>query len=400
MALIDSNAVLPKPLSGQENDLELLNQLALHQIFYALPSHLLRVLVFFGSASAVFQQCSKRPLNELGIPKGVADQLCLNHKQHLSTAKQALKWVRLENHCLLGLGDPEYPPLLKEIADPPVFLFADGDFTTLKDIKFAVVGSRHPTRSGIKTARDLSFELARLGVTIVSGMAKGIDSEAHKGALAAGRKTLAVLGTGCDLVYPPGQGRLANQIKEKGLLVSEFPPGTPARRQNFPQRNRIVTGLSLGTLIVEAADKSGSLISARLAMEQGREVFAVPGSIYSRQSRGCHSLLRDGAKLTESVSDIIEELQGLVQFELAQHNGTNREIIHLNDLEKRLVAEMDLDPTQFDELMIKTNLPVNQLSSLLTGLEIKGIVQSDIMGYSLAPGKKLKPGLKQSSLLM
>lgn len=376
-------------MSGTENDVELLYQIALHCIFYCYPSHLINLLKHWGSAEAVFRENSKRGFSELGISARLADELCSNKRRHLAAARQSLEWLRHKNHYLLGIGDPQYPALLKEIADPPVYLFIDGNPEALQQIKFSIVGSRHPTRSGSKTAREFAGELARHGFAIVSGMAKGIDSDAHRGTISVHKTTMAVLGTGCDLVYPPRQKELAGQIKERGLLLSEYPLATPPMKQNFPRRNRIVTGLSLGTLVVEGAERSGSLISARLAMEQGREVFAVPGSIYSRQSRACHRLIREGAKLTESMTDILEELQGLLQFEQDVRKLPKREAISLSETEEKLIAVMDLDPIQVDELIVKTRIPVNQIASLLTGLEIKGIIESDLTGYYLAPVKRL-----------
>lgn len=381
--------ILPTPLSGAVNDADLLYQIALHGIFYAYPSHLLQLLKHWGSGEAVFKENNKRRFSELGIAERLTNELYSNRKSHLMAARQALKWLEQKDHNLLGLGDPQYPALLKEIADPPVYLFLDGNHQALQEIKFSIVGSRHPTRSGSQTARELAGKLAIQGFAIVSGMAKGIDSAAHRGALSVDKTTLAVLGTGCDLVYPPGQKELAGLIKERGLLLSEYPLGTPPLKQNFPRRNRIVTGCSLGTLVVEGAERSGSLISARLAMEQGREVFAVPGSIYSRQSSACHALIRQGAKLTESITDILEELQGLMQFELDERELPKKEGENLSETEKILIAAMDLDPIQVDELFVKTRIPVNQIASLLTSLEVKGIVQSDLTGYCLAPVKRL-----------
>ncbi len=207
---------------------------------------------------------------------------------------------------LLPLSDPLYPPLLRQIPDPPIALFVRGDATLLSEPQLAMVGSRNPSVEGRRNAEEFAEYLAKCGLVITSGMALGIDAASHKGALKGG-KTVAVWGTGLDKAYPPRNRELAEEIIAKGVVVSEFPPGTPPLPTHFPRRNRIISGLAVGTLVVEAAKQSGSLITARLASEQGREVFAIPGSIHNPMARGCHRLLRDGAKLVESAGDILEE---------------------------------------------------------------------------------------------
>lgn len=211
---------------------------------------------------------------------------------------------------LLALGDAAYPPLLLETADPPLVLFVHGAVGVLSRPALAIVGSRSPTAQGADNAHAFAGALARAGYTIVSGLAAGIDAAAHEGALAAGAATVAVVGTGPDRVYPARHRDLAHRIVAGGALVSEFVPGTPPLERHFPQRNRIIAGLTLGTLVVEAALRSGSLITARQAAEAGREVFAIPGSIHSPQSRGCHALIKQGAKLVESAADVQDELRG------------------------------------------------------------------------------------------
>ena len=221
-----------------------------------------------------------------------------------------LHWLDAADHHLVSLDDPRYPALLREIPDPPPLLHVNGDPARLARPMLAIVGSRNPTVLGEHTARTFSNALSCAGLTIVSGLALGIDACAHEVALASGEGgTVAVVGTGLDRVYPAGHRDLAHRIAAHGALVSEFPLGTPARSDHFPRRNRILSGLSVGCLVVEAAPRSGSLITARLAAEQGREVFAIPGSIHSPMSRGCHALIRQGARLTECVEDILEELR-------------------------------------------------------------------------------------------
>jgi DNA processing protein len=222
--------------------------------------------------------------------------------------KPELDWLGAPQHHLLVWSDPDYPPLLREIPDPPVMLYVMGDRRVLARPQLAIVGSRNPTPVGRENARAFAKSLAEAGLVITSGMALGIDGAAHRGALEAGGQTIAVAGTGLDRVYPPRHRDLAHDIARHGALVSEFPLGTPPRPENFPVRNRLISGLSLGTLVVEAALQSRALITARLATEQGREVLAIPGSIHSPQSRGCHALIRQGAKLVETARDILEEL--------------------------------------------------------------------------------------------
>lgn len=221
-----------------------------------------------------------------------------------------LAWLEAPDHHLLTLDDARYPSLLREITDPPPVLHVNGDPARLEGTLLAIVGSRNPTVLGEHTARSFAAALSGTGITVASGLALGIDACAHEGALGAGEGgTVAVVGTGLDRVYPAVHRDLAHRIAARGALVSEFPLGTPARPDHFPRRNRILSGLSVGCLVVEAAPRSGSLITARLAAEQGREVFAIPGSIHSPLSRGCHALIRQGARLTERVEDILEELR-------------------------------------------------------------------------------------------
>lgn len=225
-----------------------------------------------------------------------------------------LKWLQGNpTRQLLALGQDTYPYLLSEISDPPLLLYLQGDGELLHKPQLAIVGARRPTAIGLSDARAFAGALTELGWTITSGLAEGIDAAAHQGALQANGKTLAVLGTGIDRCYPAHHKSLQQAVADAGLLVSEYPLGTPPRGPNFPRRNRIVSGLSVGLLVVEAALKSGSLISARLASEQGREVFAIPGSIHQAQSKGCHQLIKQGAKLTETVMDMHEELSHWLQ---------------------------------------------------------------------------------------
>jgi len=264
---------------------------------------------------------------------------------------------------------PEYPRLLLEIADPPPFLYVKGEISEYEP-GVAIVGSRHATAYGIQATKRLAKELAEQGVTVVSGMARGIDTEAHKGALGAGGKSIGVLGCGIDLVYPAENRRLYDEMAEKGALVSEFPIGTGPHPRNFPRRNRIISGLSLGVLVVEAAERSGSLITANFALEQGREVFAIPGSITSGSSRGTNRLIKQGAKLVESVSDIMEELppQGV-----ATRFQVQPKLLH-SPVEEKILTILGGTPVQIDEIAGKAGLTVQELSVILLRLELQGIL--------------------------
>ena len=229
----------------------------------------------------------------------------------LQQLEQDLAWLQQDGHALIPFDDERYPALLAEIPTAPAALFTHGNIDALWQPQLAVVGSRNPTAGGLANARDFAGTMARHGFTICSGLAAGIDATAHQSALDVGAMTVAVLGSGVDTIYPASNRSLARQISQQGVLVSEFPPGTGARREHFPSRNRIISGLSLGVLVVEAALNSGSLITARLAAEQGREVFALPGSIHNPLAKGCHRLIREGARLVETDAEILQELAPL-----------------------------------------------------------------------------------------
>lgn len=273
-----------------------------------------------------------------------------------------------QRHHLVTLGDDRYPAPLLQTADPPLMLYVQGQVELLNHPRLlAMVGSRNPTPQGEGNARDFARSLAQADVCIVSGLALGIDGAAHTGALEGGGSTVAVVGTGLDTVYPKRHEALARRIAAQGALVSEYPLGTPPRAENFPQRNRIIAGLSQGTLVVEAAVRSGSLITARLAAEQGREVFAIPGSIHAPQSRGCHALIRQGAKLVESAQDILEDLR------LAGPPGDPGPDDR-PDNDSGLLAAMGFDPVGLDALQARTGLDTATLQAQLLELELDGRV--------------------------
>jgi DNA processing protein len=289
----------------------------------------------------------------------------------------------LENprHHVLPFSDPRYPTLLRSAARHPIALFVAGNPEVLNDPQLAVVGTRNPTPQGRETAREFSEDLAGRGLAVTSGLAEGIDSAAHRGALAAQGITLAVLGSGVDVIYPRSNAPLAEEILHQGALISGFPLGTPPRRENFPQRNEIIAGLSLGTLVVEAARRSGSLITARWAAELGRELFAVPGSIHSPLSRGCHELIRQGAKLTETARDILSELDfsgffaGVTAASATHQRVVPRDTAMDND-HKILLDALGFDPTDLDVLVVRTGSKPEAVSSMMLILELEGHVQA------------------------
>jgi DNA processing protein len=294
------------------------------------------------------------------------------------TDSRVAEWLDEPGHALLHLGDDNYPELLARISNPPESLYIIGDPALLHVPSLAIVGSRNPSSGGARNAFEFARFLGRSGFCIVSGLAQGIDSAAHKGALAAGASTIAFLGHGIDTIYPAQNRELAAQIARQGALVSEFPLGTAPMKELFPQRNRLISGIALGTLVVEAARRSGSLITARLASEQGREVFAIPGSIHNAMARGCHRLIRDGAKLVESADDILSELAPLMGHVLdADRQPTSSTSpTRVNDPEYvKLLESLGHDPISVDELVAHSGLTIGQLSSMLLILELDGMVE-------------------------
>ena len=292
------------------------------------------------------------------------------------------EWLQPDNHRLVRIGDADYPELLAGIPGPPDQLYVIGDPGCLHLPALAIVGSRNPTAGGKQNAFEFARHLGATGFCIVSGLAQGIDAAAHRGALAAGAPTVAFLGHGIDRVYPASNRELAQAIAEHGALVSEFPLGTPPHRTLFPQRNRLISGVSLGTLVVEAARRSGSLITARLAAEQGREVFAIPGSIHNPLSRGCHQLIRQGAKLVEAADDIVAELAplagALLQTGDAQESAPESPPDSAGSEDQEYVKLLDVlghDPVGTDEIVRRSGLTIDQVSSMLLILELEGKIE-------------------------
>lgn len=290
-------------------------------------------------------------------------------------------WLRRYHADLLTLSDPRYPPLLLEIADPPPLLYVWGSPECLSAPQLAVVGSRRPSRQGISDARDFVQVLAAGGFVITSGLAYGIDAAAHQAALDVSGKTIAVLGSGIDKIYPAANSDLAYAISQSGAVISEFPLGTPPRANQFPSRNRIISGLGLGTLVVEAAMQSGSLVTARLASEQNREVFALPGSIHNPVSRGCNSLIRQGATLVQSADDIFVELRGWLSPGSGVEAASVVKVMpavmpELGEDETQVFAAIGMELISLDEILIGVSQPLPTLLAILAELELMGLIEN------------------------
>jgi DNA processing protein len=346
-----------------------------------------RLLAAFGSAPAVFDQPASA-LRDLGSerlasavqtePAGLATQL-----------RTTLDWLQGgSDRAIVALGDADYPAPLLNTEDPPILLYLLGSLSSGGQAaantiahSVAIVGSRNPTPQGEINARQFAHAFGSAGICVVSGLAMGVDGEAHEGALLAGGQTIAVVGTGLDRVYPKKHLALAHRIAQQGMMISEFALGTPPLMSNFPRRNRIISGLSRGTLVVEAALKSGSLITARLAAEQGKEVFAIPGSIHSPQSRGCHSLIKQGAKLVELAIDVLDELKLLpacpeseVGRELSQRQLAETRHDEGDSRTRSLLAAMGFDAVSLDAIQARTGLDTALLQGQLLELELAGRV--------------------------
>ena len=344
-----------------------------------------KLLAAFGSAQAVFDQ-SATALRQLGserlvsaiqsTPAALAGQL-----------QTTLDWLDAGNdRCVVSLGDAAYPPALLDTNDPPLMLYMLGskagrarDATKSIAVNLAIVGSRNPTPQGEANARQFAKAFGSAGLCVVSGLALGIDGAAHDGAMLGGGETIAVVGTGLDRVYPKKHLSLAHRIVQQGMIISEFPLGTPPLMSNFPKRNRIISGLSRGTLVIEAALQSGSLITARLAAEQGKEVFAIPGSIHSPQSRGCHALIKQGAKLVELAQDVLEELNLLPSGLLHTVNGASASLTASDEsaeasLNDPLLAALGFDAVSLDALQARTGLDTPRLQAQLLEFELNGQV--------------------------
>jgi DNA processing protein len=329
----------------------------------------LQLLKHFGGPENVFKASREALLKVEGVNIQVASMIADYHIP--KAVHEDLTFVRKNHFTITTFSDPDYPALLRQIHDPPPVLYVYGRLRR-DSLNMAIVGSRNATPYGRTVTQRLSGDLAQRGFTVVSGMARGIDSAAHRGALAAQGETIAVLGCGLGTVYPAENKGLFHRIAESGAVISEFPCLTAPEAYNFPVRNRIISGLALGTIIVEATHKSGSLITARLAAEQGREVFAVPGSVTSFKSMGTHRLIKEGAKLVEHVNDVIEELN--IGRERATMETKKPPAIPLTHGEKIILSELSPYPIHIDKLARQVSLSAGEVSSLLLQLELKGLV--------------------------
>ena len=350
----------------------------------AAEHNLHHLLERFKTPEAVVHAAETGLLNRSHLPEKVL--ACLR-KPDRKEIEHELRWLERPHHHLVPFTGPGYPPLLKQVAAPPPVLLVCGDPGVLTTDQVAVVGSRRPTVDGRSDARYFAGQLAAHGITVTSGLAQGIDAEAHRGALAQRGRTVAVLGSGLERIYPRTNAGLAAKISEEGALVSEFPLSRQPYAGNFPRRNRIISGLSAGVLVVEAAHGSGSLITAKHALDQNREVFAVPGSIRNPMKQGCHGLLREGAGLAERVEDIFAALSRFGEFAggtraaVAPQPGT---IKGLDEQEKVLLDNIGYEPTSVDDIVDMTNLGIGDITGKLLNLELEGLITA------VAPGSYIR----------
>jgi DNA processing protein len=360
-------------------DTDVWHRLALLRLPDTGAATLLRLFDHYPDPAALLDEPAERWL-ELGLSAAAREALAQWRRLRAGSelaraADRDLERLRAIGATVLWPGAPAYPARLRDIDTPPPLLFVLGPVARLEEPMLAMVGSRRATAAGLDIAAALAADLVRAGLGVCSGLALGIDAAAHRGALAAGGLTVAVSGVGIDRVYPWRHRALQQQLLDAGgVLVSEFPPGVPALKHHFPRRNRLVSGLSLGVLVVEAAQRSGSLVTARLALEQGREVFAVPGSVRNPQSAGCLQLLRDGAVLTRGADDVLEELFGVSRLAPQPTPGYAPVPAGLDPAARQVLEALGDDPVDLDGLLRRTGLPAPALQQALTALEIAGLL--------------------------
>lgn len=339
------------------------------------PRNRQALLERFGTPEAVLRAAPSDIREVPGIGPKLTAKIVKAREEIDAEAEVAL--CREQAVDILIETDPCYPGLLREMPDPPGVLFVRGAIERRDEMAIAIVGTRHPTQYGLRQAERLASSLARAGLTIVSGLARGIDAAAHRGAISACGRTIAVLGSGVLNIYPPEHDKLAAEVAGCGAVISESPPRAAPLSGAFPQRNRIISGLSLGVIVVEAGSSSGALITARLAMEQGREVFAVPGRVDDRTSHGCHRLIRDGVKLVQSPDDVLEELGPLFKPTV---RDDGKPVHHpaellLNEIEQQVLDAIGTDPTLIDQVVAATRLPVPQVLSTVSVLEMRKVIR-------------------------
>jgi DNA processing protein len=347
--------------------------LALNRINQIGPRTVMKLRRYWPDLHDLFQ-LSPVELQKAGLPAGLAQAITAFD---LRTIEADLLWQdSAKEHHLLTWESPHYPALLKEIADPPIVLYAQGQLSAFSQPTLAVVGSRKPSIAGFSNAKQFAKNIASCGVTIVSGLALGVDAQAHLGCLEAQGQTIAVLGTGIDCIYPRRHEQLAQEIKLNGLLISEFPLKSPPIAGHFPRRNRIISGLSLCILVIEAAIKSGSLITARMALEQNRDVLAIPGSIHNPLARGCHYLLQQGAKLVTSIDDVLTELN--IENKVLQSDKSSFFLATKNE---NLVQFIGFELTSIDQMMTRSGYPLDKIMEQLANLEVEGVIAAVPGGY-------------------
>jgi DNA processing protein len=352
------------------------NWLALLRAPGLQPDQYHLLLDVFGTPDKVFGAAAGS-LNKLGLK---ADTVSAILNPATALIEPDLRWLQHEHHHAITFHDARYPDLLKTIPSAPPLLFVRGDPDYLQLPQLAMVGSRTPTASGRKTALEFARHLSTSGITITSGLARGIDAACHQGALQGIAGTVALVAHGLDIIYPAANRKLADEITHNGAIVSEHPIGTEPLKAYFPRRNRIISGLSLGTLVVEAALKSGSLITAKHALEQGREVFAIPGSIHNPLARGCHQLIRQGAKLVETADDILEELSALLPAALpaaTESKADGQSSQALDPDHQKLLKCLAYEPVPIDELVNRSGFAASEVASMLLILELEGCVVSE-----------------------
>ena len=359
-----------KGTSGSSSYNKVYHWLCLKSIKGIGNSIFLTLLNIFGSVEAVFE-ADRYELESKGLRKDIVTNIL--KRAYKSDPEKELKKIIDTGVRIILYDDPEYPELLKEIDYPPVLLYALGKKIPKDQFFMGIVGARSATQYGIRVSRDISFKLASIGIGIVSGMARGIDTYAHLGALKAGGYTVAVLGTGIDVIYPKENKRIFQNIKENGTIITEFPFGTPPEAKNFPIRNRIISGMSKGVLVVEATKRSGSLITASFALQQGREVFAVPGSIESIRSKGTHFLIKQGAKLVEDIEDILEEFG--IETKAPSQDVSTKQNIRLSPIEEKIYNCLSEYPVHIDEIIRNTGIDPAEVLSTLLKMELRGLIR-------------------------
>lgn len=330
-----------------------------------------QLITHFGTAHDAWQ-ASERDLIQVKLPSRALSSL-IELRKNLDLDAELAKVTSLNAH-IITWADSQYPENLRHIADAPPLLYVRGTLLPSDLLALSIVGTRRATRYGIDVANRMAYWLASQGVTIVSGMALGVDTAAHRGALQAKGRTIAILGSGIDIVYPKENTRLAQDVAENGALISEFPLGTPPSGKNFPRRNRIISGLSLGILIAEAPKNSGAIITAETALEQGRDVFAIPANIFNEMGAGCNRLIQEGAKLVMRASDILDELN--VTYDNHVTKEMTETIAPAGDIEHQILSLLDSEPLHIDEIVRKTGLETSKVASTLAILELKGLAQT------------------------